>query len=372
MQYLQTLADRWHSTVADWPCPHGPTLGAIGLGLVVCAASIALICMSASRWGGRLLGVAVAILKQSIWAARCVHGEVSLAEVHQAATQIRQETGCVVLTAPVIAEAVREMSAGTSHLDRVLESLVVDVRDTGGFKPASIAENDRIFAYTLSGISVSLAVLCLQFLLSSSASSSLLAAGGVWLLLLPQAWMALLAMRACLYWRGRCLVIEAAQIGRLLAQPPRELSKAWDFFAWIASEDSYATVSVKWAPLWETLCFGLLPCFFGWVSLWVTHQLLTGLAVSPEVVSQVFLVQIGTVLVLFLAWGAYVFALFHEYKWREARRLRRRLGTLRRDCKLFALGVIRVNPIRDYHAVATRLWIITGDEAYRHLADSLA
>jgi hypothetical protein len=327
-----------------------------------------------ANWGQRLLNIAANRLRERLWALRRLYGHVGLAEICDHARLIQLETGCVLLTDPVIAEAVRAAAEEAPHPDPVLELLITQVRDPGGLKPMSIASTNRLLAYLLSGFSLSLFAFWLQLTLASpssesdSAMSLARAAVGVWGLLLIQGWLSFLNLRALAFWRGRCRAIADADITRALCPAPRRLSWMSDFFAWMMSVESYYTVHVWWAPVWEGFCFGLLPLVCGiYGGLWLTAQILKATDASPEIIRQVvFYEAIIFPLIFVIGWGTYFFVMLHEYRWLEARRLRRRLETLRRDCLLFKMRVLAINPINEYVSVARRLWVITGYEPYRN------
>jgi hypothetical protein len=273
----------------------------------------------------------------------------------------------------MIAEAVRAAADEAPQPDPVLELLVTQVRDPGGIKPMSIANTNRLLAYFLSALSISLLAFALQLWLSGLTSKGIPALGraaalaGIWGLLLPQLWLSLLGVRALAFWRGRCRAVVEAKVTRIPSPAPRPLSRVLDFFAWIMSKEDYYLVHGGWAPVWESVCFSLLPSCLGiYGGLWVTDQFLKAIGAPPTLIQQVVFFETIVLPLIFLGgWGVYFFALLHEYKWLEARRLRSRFETLRRDCLLYRMRVIPVNPINEYVSVGRQLWVITGHDPYR-------
>jgi hypothetical protein len=371
-EWFQGVVDRWYGAVADRPAPEGTTWVAIGLGLALVLANGLLLWRSAS-WGARLLEVAATRLRRRLWVTRRQRGYVGLAEIRAHSLQVQRETGAVLLTEPVIGEAVRAAADELPAPDPVLEMLVTQVRDPGGARPMSIANTNRLLAYVLSAFSVSLLALVTQLTTSSPvpedapAVARALALAGVWGPLLVQAWLALLGLRAMAFWRGRYRALADAEVTRVPCPPPRPLSRVLDFFAWIMSEGDYFKVHVWWAPLWETVCFGMLPLVCGiYGGLWATDQIFKAAGSGPELIRPVvFYETIFLLLIFVFGWGTCCFALFHEYRWLEAWRLRSRFETLRRDCLLFKMAVLTTNPVNDFISVGRRLWVITGHDPYR-------
>lgn len=413
-------------------------------------------------------------------------GETDIDEMAQA---IRLRTGCPVITKPMIAEVVRAASYFTAPWDPVLPGLLADardpaawkpmleaigaasdddfkdpvleglitvVRDPGGFKMMSIAENNRIDAYMLSMVSLSLLALMLQacstgFDLDGPRAANgagspwwLALAGKVlgvlvliaivvgligllirtimawvdhwkgrrgamaedrtalsfawaiyalpmligwgvtrggagqwrhliaWSLLAVQVVLAMMVLRAWAYWKERCDALTEEQVTRRPCAPPRVLSPYQDFPAWVISQDSVMAVHVNWAPAWETVCFQVVPFFFLVLTpVWVTDQVLRICSVDPEIIRQVILYEVVALFVVSLWWSIWMFSVMHEYRWWETRRLRQRLGTLRRDWKLYRMGVLTEDPTRELVALGRRLWIITGHEPYRDVVEFL-
>jgi hypothetical protein len=364
-EWLQGVADRLYSTAAGWNPPEGTDLMVVGLGGLTVALNIALTRTSAA-WGDRLLRAAADRLRREIAAAQWRRRPLDCVDVARLAAEIQRETGSVHLTDPVIAEAVRMAADQSAFRDPTLEALIVQVRDPGGLKPMSIANTNRLLSYSLSIVSLSLLVVVLQLASTRWLGGHWLASVLLWALLLPQGWVAITCARAWGYWRGRCRALEEEALTRVPCPPPRQLSRVWDFFAWIGGETSYRTVHVSWAPVWEEICFRLLPTVLGiYGGLWLTAKVLNAAGASPETARQVILVIVMVLLLCFLFGTSFVFATLHEYRWHEVGRLRRRLHALRRDWKLYRLGVIRTDPTAEFSAVGRRLWMITGHELYR-------
>lgn len=368
--------DRLFSLLDGWSRVDKSTAVALSLGVAGVVWNLASL-NKASREANKLLEKATGELKKRIEANLGRSGPQEYIDgvaIRHMAWAIQKSRRCPVLTDAIIAEAIREVASDLekrfegdtlARKKRALNAALKEF-DPKGVQLASIAFTDRIFAYILSGLALSLGILSAQFLLTSIPSRSLLITLAIWSLPLLQVLLVYSNLRASQFWRAQLDEAEAEQTGASRFSRHTRLHPVIDILVLMTISLS-RRVHIFWAPVWEELAFRFLPTFvlpiFG---AWTAFQ--TGKLIGIDQARLRSLVAAAAIL-MFCA-GLYVglvlFNKWHEYKYFTVKRLLAEYGRLQRNIIMAQVRgqAIDRNDVQSCISICRRLWMITGYSIY--------
>lgn len=294
--------------------------------------------------------------------------------IRETALDIQELMHSPVITDPMIAESIREVMLQVEnefdgrervHKIEILARLLEDF-EPRRIQPMSIAFTDRLFAYRLSVLSLSLVLLSAQFVLTSVSSKYLLAALAVWILPFLQLLLFYSNVRAFRLWKDDSTTMRYEKsAGSLRGKKPT--GRLVDFLP-LQTMTSHHNVHTAWAPIWEELMFRLVPLqvlpIFG---AWMAYQV--GKLFGADEYSLKSIVK-WTVIIMFSV-GIYisvvVFSKWHQYKYFELKKLQREFDSARKQIFVarFRQLPLRREDFEKYITLCRRIWSITGLPYFR-------
>ncbi len=375
-EFFQHWIDKTSALVTNWPALDRYT--AIGLFLGVAGIAFNLVPLWRSKkWAELVLDKAMNNLRNKL-RARLNRPELMTARsIRGLALAIQQSTQSAVITDAAITKTIRELALELEEeskhkgkdLTRRLRTLndVLKEFDPTGPQLLSIAFHDRILAYVLSVLGISLTIFYIQFSLTYY-GSHLTVNIAIWTLAFLQGFIIISTIRAVSFWRDRYFLVNSQSTDSLESKSPRAIL---DFFLSKAISAKFS-VHTGWAATWEELLFRVLPyLFIPYLVALVTFKIGKLINIDDVVLRNVIGTELVVLYLVAIFFGTWVFAAWHEFNHFKVKSLRKKLNLLYRDVRLIELGhkPFQERTIRDYISISRELWILTGTKAYREMAD---
>ncbi|HKY41936.1 MAG TPA: hypothetical protein VJM50_02495 [Pyrinomonadaceae bacterium] len=371
------MVEAIYSMLNGWSEIDRYTAVALFLGFIgICVNMISV--RKASAQAALLLENAGSELKRNIKSQITKAGRIVLlsgSAVRQIALDIQVAMHSPVITDPMIAESIREVIlevekelTGPEQARRikVLENVLREF-EPQRVQPMSIAFTDRVFAYRLSVLGLSLVLLSLQFILTSVSSKYLLPALAVWILPLFQLLLFYSNVRAFQLWKKQ------GSVHSSMVKQPVNPHRLIDFLL-RQTMTTHHSVHTAWAPVWEELMFRLMPLhvlpIFG---AWTAYQISKSFGFDEYSLRSIVK---WTVIVMFLVGlyiSVFVFSNWHKYRYFEVKRLEREFDRMRKEVFVARFRQLPLSKehFEKYINLSRRIWSITGLSYFREAEKKL-
>ena len=233
---------------------------------------------------------------------------------------------------------------------------------------ASISATNPMYGYVL--YIIGFGVICLYgqlWMTSGQFNGSVNGTALFWGALILQGLLALLIVSASRFWKTRYSVFIEGGLSAPAQQPPRK----WNLLVRLAQITNLKWHAV-WAPLWETLVFVVLP------SLVIPFLLVAGTVLiiklsGADAASLQSLIRTEAIVILLtqVFISSVLFSRYHQYNYFAVKKLGHQLDWAERDIVVAKLqGKNATGRIEEYRSLCRELWILTGIDAYREVAQT--